>query len=99
MMKLIRSYPRRSALPRGFTVYPVAVLRAVSIRLLVCVASLIAQGRNAAAETLPQFRPALLGRHAKSLVNIIDTQGLVKRGQGDGFVMFGCAVSQYGDGY
>ena len=67
--------------------------------LLICAFSVIPLGRDARAESLPQFRPALLGRHAKSLVNIIDTQGLMKRGQGDGFVMFGCAVSQYGDGY
>jgi hypothetical protein len=68
-------------------------------RLLVCALALIAPGRGVLGESLPQFRPALLGHHAKSLVNIIDTQGLIKRGQGDGFVMFGCAVSQYGDGY
>ena len=66
------------------------------VRILICALSLVALGRAAQAQ---QFRPALLGHHKKSLINIIDTQGLMKRGQGDGFVMFGCAVSQSGDGY
>jgi hypothetical protein len=69
------------------------------VRLLICALALIAVGRDALAESLPQFRPALLGNQKRSLINTIDTQMLVKRGQGDGFVMFGCAVSQYGDGY
>jgi hypothetical protein len=69
------------------------------IRFLICASSLITLGREGLAQTSAQFRPALLGHHTKSLINIIDTQGLMKRGQGDGFVMFGCAVSQYGSGY
>lgn len=68
-------------------------------RLLVCSLLLITLRKDALAENLPQFRPALLGHHKQSLINTIDTQMLVKRGQGDGFVMFGCAVSQYGSGY
>jgi hypothetical protein len=55
--------------------------------------------RDALAESQPQFRPALLGHHKLSLINTIDTQMLMKRGQGDGFVMFGCAVSESGSGY
>ena len=69
------------------------------VRLVVCSLLPITLGQVALAENLPQFRPALLGNHKKSLINTIDTQMLLKRGQGDGFVMFGCAVSQYGDGY
>jgi hypothetical protein len=71
------------------------------VRLLVYFLSLIALGfgQDALAETLPQFRPALLGHNQRSLINIIDTQGLMKRGQGDGFVMFGCAVSELGSAY
>jgi hypothetical protein len=68
-------------------------------RVLVCFLPVIALTPRARAQSSDQFRPALLGRHAKSLVNIIDAQGLMKRGQRDGFVMFGCAVSQYGSGY
>jgi hypothetical protein len=67
--------------------------------LLLCTLSLIPLSSGALAETLPQFRPALLGQHQRSLINIIDTQSLMKRGQGDGFVMFGCAVSSGGYGY
>src|SRR5687768_3651124 len=70
------------------------------VRLLVgSLFSLIALAPNARAESSSQFRPALLGHHQRSLINIIDTQGLMKRGQGDGFVMFGCAVSERGNGY
>ena len=69
------------------------------VRLLVCSVLLMLVDQNALAQSLPQFQPALLGHHKKSLINIIDTQALLKRGQGDGFVMFGCGVSQYGDGY
>lgn len=68
-------------------------------RLLVCSLLLIPLRNDALAESLPQFRPALLGHHKKSLINTIDTQMLVKRGQGDGFVMFGCAVTESGYGY
>ena len=69
------------------------------LRLLFCSLFSISLGQVALAEGLPQFRPALLGHDQHSLINTIDTQGLLKRGQGDGFVMFGCAVSQYGEGY
>jgi hypothetical protein len=69
------------------------------VRLLVCFPLLVTLGQAALAESLPQFRPALLGHHRKSLINTIDTQGLMKRGQGDGFVMFGCAVSENGIGF
>lgn len=69
------------------------------VRLLVCSLLAITLDRGASAESLPQFRPALLGSHKKSLINTIDTQMLLKRGQGDGFVMFGCAVTELGDAY
>jgi hypothetical protein len=68
------------------------------VRLLICSLLSIALGQVALADNLPPFRPALLGNHKKSLINTIDTQMLLKRGQGDGFVMFGCSVSQYGYG-
>ena len=42
------------------------------------------------------FRPALVGNGPKSLVNLIDTAGLVRAGQQDAVVMFDAAVS--GDG-
>lgn len=67
--------------------------------LLVCSLLLITLRKDAWAESLPRYRPALLGNHKKSLINTIDTETLLKHGQGDGFVMFGCGVSQSGNGY
>ena len=69
------------------------------VRLVVCALLLITLDQDARAQSSPQFRPALLGHHKKSLINTIDTQMLLKRGQGDGFVMFGCIVSSSGGGY
>src|SRR5215212_301990 len=45
------------------------------------------------AETLPEFRPALLGHGRRSMVNLINAESLMKRGQGDAIVMFSCGVS------
>ena len=52
----------------------------------------------ATAET-PQFRPALLGHFSRSLINTINTESLMKRGQGDALVMFTAGVSASGYGY
>jgi hypothetical protein len=49
------------------------------------------------AENLPQMRPAMIGSGPGSLVNLIDGQALFQKGQGDGWVMFECAVA--GDGF
>src|SRR5438477_6123845 len=46
----------------------------------------------AVAESLPDMRPALVGSATNSLVNLIDTQGLVKKGQKHGAVFFRCLV-------
>jgi hypothetical protein len=51
------------------------------------------------AESLPFMRPALLGHHKQSLVNLIDTAALVKRGQGDAIVLFSASISPVGDAY
>lgn len=48
------------------------------------------------ADQLPEFRPALLTRTRRSLVNQIDTEGLMKRGQGNAIVMFSCGVNTLG---
>lgn len=50
-------------------------------------------------EALPEYRPALLGHHARSLVNLIDTQSLMKHSQGDSFLMFETAVNALGRAY
>jgi TonB family protein len=51
------------------------------------------------AETLPEFRPALLGTYRRSLINTINTESLMKRGQGDALLMFTAGVSPSGFGY
>jgi len=51
------------------------------------------------AETLPEFRPALLGTYRRSLINTINTESLMKRGQGDAVLMFTAGVSPLGFGY
>jgi hypothetical protein len=68
----------------------------VALRILVL---LVVVTAPAAAESLPFMRPALLGNHKRSLVNLIDTASLVKRGQGDAIVLFSCFVNTVGDGY
>jgi TonB family protein len=46
---------------------------------------------------LPMFRPALLGTGPSSLVNRIDTQDLIKKGQKDAAIMFSCSVKKTGE--
>src|SRR5947207_8455410 len=48
------------------------------------------------AEDLPQMRPAMIGSGPGSLVNLIDTEALFRKGQRDAWVMFECAI--LGDG-
>ncbi len=62
---------------------------------LVLAASLVSQLH---AES-PSIRPALLGNHNRSLINMIDAQSLMKRGQKNGLIMFSCGVNQLGFGY
>jgi hypothetical protein len=45
---------------------------------------------------LPLYRPALLGIGPNSVINRIDTQDLIKKGQKDGSVMFCCSVMNTG---
>jgi hypothetical protein len=51
------------------------------------------------AETEPEFRPTLLGTYRRSLINTINTESLMKRGQGDAVVMFTAEISELGYGY
>jgi hypothetical protein len=48
------------------------------------------------AEQLPEMRPALMGTGPRSMVNMINTERLMKRGQKDAMVMFTALVSAYG---
>src|SRR5947208_9567126 len=46
---------------------------------------------------LPEFRPALIGTAPNSLINTIDTSGLIKKGQKEAAIMFSCLVAPTGD--
>ncbi len=48
------------------------------------------------AESLPDIRPALIGSGSNALINLIDTEGLVKKGQGDAILLFACRVDPDG---
>jgi hypothetical protein len=50
------------------------------------------------AEQLPEMRPALIGSGPRSLVNMINTERLMKRGQKDAMIMFTCGVTNTGQG-
>jgi len=69
------------------------------LRFFACFFLLLPLGRNALAEQSQEYRPALLGHHRRSLVNLINTESLMKRGQKDALVMFECGVSQLGNAY
>jgi TonB family protein len=45
---------------------------------------------------LPMYRPILLGQGPKSLIDRIDTQDLIKKGQKDALIMFNCSVRKDG---
>jgi hypothetical protein len=53
--------------------------------------------KSAPSSKLPMYRPALLGSGPGSLINRIDTQDLVKKGQKDAAIMFTCSVKKTGD--
>ena len=45
----------------------------------------------------PMYRPVLLGKGPNSLINRIDTQELMKKGQKDALLMFICSVKKNGE--
>ncbi len=73
--------------------------RTASLPVLFCIfiLTLVRLSPLASAEPLPEYRPALLGRGPRSLVNLIDVPALMKRGQGNATVMFSCGVSSRGE--
>jgi hypothetical protein len=50
-----------------------------------------------ASSQLPQFRPALLGTGPTSVINRIDTAGLIRDGQKDASLYFRCSVGKTGE--
>jgi len=69
------------------------------LRFLLSAVLLIVSALRVAAENLPEFRPALIGNHPKALINLINAQGLMNRGQKDGTVMFETGITELGSGY
>lgn len=59
--------------------------------LLGTIVCLISKGEN-----LPEIRPALVGTGPKAIINLIDTQTLLKKGQRDAAVMFSCNIQPDG---
>jgi len=55
--------------------------------------------RELYAESLPERRPALIGSGPGSLVNLINADALMQKGQRDAWVMFECAVAPDGIAY
>jgi TonB family protein len=51
----------------------------------------------AQAPALPTYRPVLLGQGPDALINRIDEQELIRKGQKDALIMFMCAVSKTGE--
>jgi TonB family protein len=71
--------------------------RCVSLFVAVSVVALgVVCPRELSAETLPDRRPALIGSGPGSLVNLINAQALLEKGQRDAWVMFECAVADDG---
>lgn len=52
---------------------------------------------HAQGQERPQFRPAVLGSGPDSLINRIDTDDLLKKGQGDGAIMFCSQIDKTGE--
>ena len=59
---------------------------------LLCVVDL-----TAAQTAQPRVRPALIGSGPKALINLIDTNKLMEKGQGNRVLNFQCVVSTSGD--
>ena len=55
------------------------------------------QPSSTPAVTLPLYRPAVLGTGPLSVINRIDTQDLMRRGQKDATLMFCCSVKRNGE--
>ena len=62
-------------------------------------ALLIALVTPVCAAALPEVRPAVFFPGPRSLVNLINAEGLMKRGQKDGLVMFDLGVTKLGTPY
>jgi hypothetical protein len=81
----------------------VLAVRALELSLLILL-SVVDLARSQTTEVpstqtaeLPMYRPVLLGKGPNSLINRIDTQELMKKGQKDALLMFICSVKKNGE--
>lgn len=51
---------------------------------------------NLSAQNLPEMRPAVIGAGPRSVVNLINTEELFRKGQRDAWVMLNCAILEDG---
>jgi hypothetical protein len=63
---------------------------------LIALMSIVDLASSQTTDTLPRFRPALIGNGPKALVNVFNTKRLAEKGQRDGLLMFRCRVSRSG---
>jgi TonB family protein len=70
-------------------------IRAFAAWIAILIVASVA-AHSAAAEPLPEMRPALIGSRRDALINLIDTQKLIKAGQGDAAVLFRCFIREDG---
>ena len=98
--------PRKSgeiALEKTVRSACVLAVRALELSLLILL-SVVDLARSQTTEVpsaqtaeLPMYRPILLGKGPNSLINRIDTQELMKKGQKDALLMFICSVKKNGE--
>src|SRR5437667_1028085 len=84
---------------RVFAVSLIALLSLVDLAWAQTSPTLTAQASatpSKPAAALPMFRPVLIGQGPSTLINRIDEQDLIRKGQKDALVMFLCAVTKDG---
>jgi TonB family protein len=74
-----------------------AVLLLVSFLLIEVGWSQVTEVPSAQSATLPMYRPILMGKGPDSLINRIDSEDLMKKGQKQGIALFICAVLKTGE--
>ncbi|PYL56525.1 MAG: hypothetical protein DMF30_09595, partial [Verrucomicrobia bacterium] len=86
-LRYLRLKKRRAPLAylpmRAFAFSLIALLSIVDLAW-----SQVSNSPSGQVAALPMYRPILLGQGPKSLVDRIDTQDLIKKGQKDALIMF-----------
>jgi len=88
---------QKRRLPLAYLPMRLVVFSLIVLLLIVDLASSQTMSvASPSAATLPMYRPILLGQGPKSLIDRIDTQDLIKKGQKEALIMFNCAVRKDG---